>query len=78
MMHPMVTQEINEAVTVAKSIDDLDDACRHIQDAFASTDGGIAGLFATELEDGKWPTMATDDRAKWLTRWITHELEMQE
>ncbi len=62
-----------EPVNAAKHMDDLDDACLHIQKAFGITDGGYAAMCLSGIQD-EWQGMPSDERAVELNAWIRSEL----
>ncbi|HMF28333.1 MAG TPA: hypothetical protein VKE42_06140 [Candidatus Cybelea sp.] len=56
----------------ALDADDLDDACRLIQDALGITDGDIAGQCLSEYAE-KWATMTRQVRQRVLADWLRTE-----
>lgn len=58
----------------ALAADDVDDACRLLQDALGITDGGIAGQCMGSLDDGEWKNASKASRSGWLSAWLRAEL----
>lgn len=61
----------------AARLDDLDAACRMIQEYVGQDDGGIAGIVFSDLEDGQWQVMAIDDRKARLESYLETELNFK-
>lgn len=72
---PYSVRIVTEKLTLAIYTDDLDEACRHIQDALGITDGGVAGdYFSCLNDDSDWGKMPHAERAEHLRHYIASEI----
>lgn len=63
----------DDMLQAAARIDDLDEACRSVQDAVGIDDGGVAGMhFGGQYEDD-WPTADYWYRLQMLREWVDLE-----
>jgi len=67
-------QPLAAALTNAVQTDDLDEACLLIQNSLGVTDGGVAGVCLSDLEDEAWKALNEAQRHARLIDYITVEL----
>jgi hypothetical protein len=65
------------AIPEAAKKNDIDDACRMLQDILNVDDGGVAGMCFSNLDLQDWPMMSEDDRAARLTHYVDIEVIFQ-
>ena len=59
----------------AAAMDDLDDACAHVQGAMGIIDGGFAGAFFSGPNEEEWADRTPEERAFLLLAYVENELE---
>jgi hypothetical protein len=68
--HPWDDMEERELIAKATHCDDLDEACRVIQDAVGQKDGGLAGQFFSGIP---WLELGPEDRADLMREYLRLE-----
>lgn len=61
----------------AADCEDLDSACRIIQDAMGQTDGGVAGVVFSDLESEDWPEMPIQEKRRRMEEYALAEFNHQ-
>jgi hypothetical protein len=56
----------------------IDEACLAIQDALGITDGGVASVVFSGIEDNEWQKMTTDERRARLAEYLATEMNYAE
>lgn len=72
----IIDEEVGVLVFAASRMDDLDEACRLVQDKLGQTDGGIAGIVFSDLEPFDWESMDRDQRYDRARQYVRTELAM--
>lgn len=62
-----------QLITQAAAHDDLDDACRVIQCAIGQTDGGIAGVEFSDIQNEGWTPLPMEERIKRMGNYLRIE-----
>jgi len=70
-----------DALNAAHQTDDLDEACKLIQDVLGVTDGSLAGAVFSDLDDdpnseNSWQSMSKIDRCRRLVGYIRSEVNL--
>jgi hypothetical protein len=64
-------------VEIAAAINDLDAACAYLQHVIGQTDGGIAGMFFSDIDcpdaETKWKEIEIGERRDWLRYYLDIE-----
>lgn len=65
-----------ERIAQAAAMDDVDDACRILQDAAGITDGGVAGVYFSQFDDPyrEWELAGHEGRVQMLSAYKEDEL----
>ena len=62
-VHPLVQEEIDNTVTTARQMSNLDDACRFIQEQFSIKTGDCAAMFFSGITPEMWEELTENERA---------------
>lgn len=73
----MEYHQYSRLACAAASEDDLDDACRIIQDAMGQTDGGVAGIVFSDIEPEEWPHLPITERQRRMEEYAMTEFHYQ-